>query len=61
MTNVAIHTRSDCARVQPPTGNYEAAMTKLLQARLIEPTIPDKPNSCLRQYRMSKQGKTLLK
>ena len=44
-----------------PTGNYKAAMTKLLQARLIEPTIPDKPNSRLQQYRLTAQGKALLK
>ena len=44
-----------------PTGNYKAAMAKLLQARLIEPTIPDKPNSRLQQYRLTAQGKALLK
>jgi ATP-dependent DNA helicase RecG len=44
-----------------PTGNYKAAMTKLQQARLIEPTIPDKPNSRLQQYRLTAKGKALLK
>ena len=44
-----------------PTGNYKAAMTKLLQTRLIEPTIPDKPNSRLQQYRLTAQGRALLK
>jgi len=44
-----------------PTGNYKAAMTKLLQARLIEPTIPDKPNSRLQQYRLTAKGKSALK
>lgn len=44
-----------------PTGNYKAAMTKLLQARLIEPTIPNKPNSRLQQYRLTDKGKGLLK
>ncbi|MDO8275075.1 MAG: putative DNA binding domain-containing protein [Serpentinimonas sp.] len=44
-----------------PTGNYKMAMTKLLQARLIEPTLPEKPNSRLQQYRLTVQGKALLK
>ncbi|MBU2721294.1 ATP-dependent DNA helicase [Acidithiobacillus ferridurans] len=44
-----------------PTGNYKMAMTKLLQARLIELTLPDKPNSRLQQYRLTAQGKDLLK
>ena len=43
-----------------PTGNYKAAMAKLLQARLIEPTIPDKPNSRLQQYRLTEKGRSLL-
>ncbi|OGB32735.1 MAG: transcriptional regulator [Burkholderiales bacterium RIFCSPLOWO2_12_FULL_61_40] len=44
-----------------PTGNYKAAMARLLQAELIEPTIPDKPNSRLQQYRLTEKGKALLK
>jgi ATP-dependent DNA helicase RecG len=44
-----------------PTGNYKMAMAKLLQARLIEPTLPDKPNSRRQQYRLTEQGKALLK
>lgn len=44
-----------------PTGNYKAAMSKLLQTRLIEPTIPDKPNSRLQQYRLTANGKEALK
>jgi ATP-dependent DNA helicase RecG len=44
-----------------PTGNYKMAMAKLLQAKLIEPTLPDKPNSRLQQYRLTEQGKALLK
>lgn len=44
-----------------PTGNYKVAMGKLLQTGLIEYTIPDKPNSRLQQYRLTAQGKALLK
>ena len=44
-----------------PTGNYKVAMAKLLQADLIERTLPDKPNSRLQQYRLTEQGKGLLK
>ena len=43
-----------------PTGNYKAAMSKLLHARLIEPTIPDKPNSRLQQYRLTALGRQWL-
>jgi predicted HTH transcriptional regulator len=43
-----------------PTGNYKASMVKLLQAGLIEYTIPGKPNSRLQQYRLTDQGKALL-
>jgi DNA-binding PadR family transcriptional regulator len=35
-------------------------MVKLLQAGLIEYTIPGKPNSRLQQYRLTDQGKALL-
>lgn len=44
-----------------PTGNYKAAMAKLLQAKLIELTLPDKPNSRMQQYRLTEQGKAFLK
>ena len=44
-----------------PTGNYKVAMGKLLQTGLIEYTLPDKPNSRLQQYRLTAQGKALLK
>jgi len=44
-----------------PTGNYKAAMAKLLQTGLIELTIPDKPNSRLQQYRLTEEGRGLLK
>jgi len=36
-------------------------MARLLQAALIEPTLPDKPNSRLQQYRLTAQGKAVLK
>jgi ATP-dependent DNA helicase RecG len=44
-----------------PTGNYKVAMGKLLQTGLIEYTITGKPNSRLQQYRLTAQGKALLK
>ena len=44
-----------------PTGNYKAAMQKLLQTQLIELTLPDKPNSRLQQYRLTNKGKETLK
>lgn len=44
-----------------PTRNYKAAMAILLQARLIDPTLPDKPNSRLQQYRLTDKGRALLK
>ena len=44
-----------------PTGNYKAAMTKLLRTGLIEPSIPDKPNSRSQQYRMTAKGNGALK
>ena len=43
------------------TGNYKTAMARLLQAELIEPTIPDKPNSRLQQYRLTDKGRSVLK
>jgi len=44
-----------------PTGNYKAAMARLLQAGLIEPTLPDKPNSRLQQYSLTDKGRSVLK
>lgn len=43
-----------------PTGNYKSAMVKLLQTQLIEPTLPDKPNSRLQQYRLTGKGRSAL-
>ena len=42
--------------------NFEKLyLAPALEAGLIERTIPDKPNSRLQQYRLTAQGKTLLK
>jgi hypothetical protein len=39
----------------------KAYLQPALVDKLIEPTIPDKPNSRLQQYRLTAQGKALLK
>lgn len=44
-----------------PTGDYKVAMGKLLRTGLTEYTIPGKPNSRLQQYRLTTQGRALLK
>ena len=42
--------------------NFEKLyLAPALEAGLIERTIPDKPNSRLQQYRLTAQGKALLK
>ena len=42
------------------TGNFKKALAKLLDAGLIEMTIPDKPNSRLQKYRLTPKGQNLL-
>jgi hypothetical protein len=39
------------------TGNYKKSINKLLQAGLIERTLPDKPNSRLQKYRLTEKGR----
>ncbi|QTN31224.1 putative DNA binding domain-containing protein [Akkermansiaceae bacterium] len=42
------------------TGNFKAAMDKLFALKLIEYTIPEKPNSRLQKYRLNPKGLALL-
>ncbi len=42
------------------TRNYEAAIKGLLDFKLIEMTLPDKPRSKNQQYRLTEKGKHLI-
>jgi ATP-dependent DNA helicase RecG len=42
------------------TGNFKRSLEKLIEKRLLELTIPDKPNSRLQKYRLTDKGQTML-
>ncbi len=42
------------------TGNYKRALAKLLQDKLLEMTIPDKPRSQNQKYRLTAKGRKML-
>lgn len=42
------------------TGNFKKGLQKLLDYQIIELTIPDKPNSRLQKYRLTKKGRRIL-
>ena len=42
------------------TGNFKKTLTKLVDQRLVEMTIPDKPRSRKQRYRLTKLGRGVL-
>jgi ATP-dependent DNA helicase RecG len=42
------------------TGNFKKAIGHLLDTKLIERTIPNKPTSRLQKYRITESGKQIL-
>jgi hypothetical protein len=41
-------------------GNFKKGLRILLEQRLLEPTIPDRPNSSLQKYRLTDRGRHIL-
>jgi ATP-dependent DNA helicase RecG len=42
------------------TGNFKRSLARLVEKRLLDLTIPDKPNSRLQKYRLTARGRSLL-
>jgi predicted HTH transcriptional regulator len=42
------------------TGNFKRSLTKLIETRLLELTMPDKPNSRFQKYRLTDKGRAKL-
>lgn len=51
----------DAAGYRSRTGNFKKGLQRLIENRLLELTIPDKPNSRLQKYRLTAAGREAIK
>lgn len=42
------------------TGNFKRSLAKLIENRLLDLTIPEKPNSRLQKYQLTARGRSVL-